>query len=355
MIRLKNLYKTYYLKDKKALALNDVSLTIEDKDIFGVIGYSGAGKSTLVRCINLLEKPDSGEISVNEIPLAWKDENGKFYTKTNHELKKIRRGIGMIFQHFNLLDRSTVFDNIAYPLKYSGKSKKEIAARVEELLALVDLADKKDAYPSQLSGGQKQRVAIARALANNPSVLLSDEATSALDPEATESILALLKEVNEKLGITIVLITHEMSVIKAICKKVAVMEQGRVVEVGEVYDIFADPKEEITKKFISSQSSLSKFNKIAEGAKAGGKNLIKLQFRKEAVGDSLISTVSRKFNVDLNIVLANVDMIQKNPLGEIIVEIKGQDENMRQSLAYVKEQGVFVFNYNEKNADWEVA
>ena len=146
-----------------------------------------------------------------------------------------------------------------------------------------------------------------------------------------------------------------MSVIKAICKKVAVMEQGRVVEVGEVYAIFADPKEEITKKFISSQSSLSKFNKIAEGAKAGGKNLIKLQFRKEAVGDSLISTVSRKFNVDLNIVLANVDMIQKNPLGEIIVEIKGQDENVRQSLAYVKEQGVFVFNYNEKNADWEVA
>ena len=261
-------------------------------------------------------------------------------------MKKVRRGIGMIFQHFNLLDRSTVFDNIAYPLKYNGLKREEIDTKVTELLELVDLSDKRNVYPSQLSGGQKQRVAIARALANNPKVLLSDEATSALDPEATASILSLLKTLNEKLGITIILITHEMSVIKSICQKVAVMENGRVVEEGDVYSIFAEPKQAITKKFIASQSSLAKIDTLANdirvyNPKDGGK-LIKLTFLKDSVGESLISLVSQKFNVRLNIVLANVDMIQDAPLGEIIVVIKGEDANIKAALEHFVEQKVKV-------------
>ena len=261
-------------------------------------------------------------------------------------MKKVRRGIGMIFQHFNLLDRSTVFDNVAYPLKYNGLKKEEIDARVTELLELVDLSDKRNVYPSQLSGGQKQRVAIARALANNPKVLLSDEATSALDPEATTSILNLLKELNKKLGLTIIIITHEMSVIKSICHRVAVMEKGRVVEEGDVYSIFAEPKQEITKKFIASQSSLAKISNLVNDPRvnnpAEGGRLIKLTFLKNSVGESLISLVSQKFNVRLNIVLANVDMIQDSPLGEIIVVIKGEEKNIEAALAHFVEQKVKV-------------
>ena len=346
MITLKELSKTYHIKNNNVQALKNVSLDIADGSIYGVIGYSGAGKSTLVRCINLLEVPDAGEIVVNGEKLAWTDENGSFHTKTNHEMKRIRRGIGMIFQHFNLLDRSTVFDNVAYPLKYTGLKKDEINKRVSELLELVDLSEKRDVYPSELSGGQKQRVAIARALANNPKVLLSDEATSALDPEATASILNLLKTLNEKLGITIIIITHEMSVIKTVCHRVAVMEKGRVVEEGDVYSIFAEPKESITKKFISSQSSLAKISSLANDIrvfnKAEGGKLIKLTFLKDSVGDALISQVSQKFNVRLNIVLANVDMIQDSPLGEIIVVIKGEEQNIKAALEYIKEQKVRI-------------
>lgn len=246
MINIQHMNKTFHLKTGDVEALNDVSLNIEAGQIYGVIGYSGAGKSTLVRCINLLETPDSGSLTVGdsgEIVI----QNGKPMVSgkalKERQLGKLRRGIGMIFQHFNLLDRSTVFENIAYPLRYSGMKKEEIDKRVTELLALVDLTDKRDTYPSQLSGGQKQRVAIARALANNPQILLSDEATSALDPDATEAILTLLKQLNEKLGLTIVLITHEMAVIKAICHRVAVMEHGKVVEEGDVYDIFANPQQ----------------------------------------------------------------------------------------------------------------
>ena len=346
MITLDSVEKTYHLKNGDVEALKNVSLTIEDGSIYGVIGYSGAGKSTLVRCINLLESPDSGTITVNGTQITWHDADGTFHKKSNHEMKKVRRGIGMIFQHFNLLDRSTVFDNIAYPLKYNGLSKEEINIRVTELLKLVDLSDKRNVYPSQLSGGQKQRVAIARALANNPKVLLSDEATSALDPEATASILSLLKTLNQKLGITIILITHEMSVIKAICQKVAVMENGRVVEEGDVYSIFAEPKQPITKKFIASQSSLAKIDTLINDVrvynpKDGGK-LIKLTFLKSSVGESLISLVSQKFDVKLNIVLANVDMIQDAPLGEIIVVIKGEEKNIKAALDHFIEQKVRV-------------
>lgn len=350
MIELKNISKVYHLKSGDVDAVKNVNLTINDGEIYGVIGYSGAGKSTLVRCINLLEVPDSGEITVNGTKLTWTDQNGKFAHLSNHDMKKVRKGIGMIFQHFNLLDRSTVFDNIAYPLKYSGLSKGQISSRVFELLNLVGLSEKANVYPSQLSGGQKQRVAIARAITNNPKVLLSDEATSALDPDATESILSLLKELNKKLGLTIILITHEMAVIKSICTKVAVMEKGAVVEEGDVYSIFAEPKQAITKKFIASQSSLSKIGKFGKNGfinLTDGAKLIKLQFLKDAVGDALISEISRRFNVNLNIVLANVDIIQDSPLGEIIVVMKGEGKNISDAIDFLRTQNVRAFELQE--------
>ena len=345
MIEIKNLYKTYHLKTGDVEAAKNVSLKIEDGEIYGIIGYSGAGKSTLVRCINLLEVPDAGEITVNGVQLTRMVSTAKgekLEKIDNRQLNKARKGIGMIFQHFNLLDRSTVFDNVAYPLKYSGKSKQEIKKRVYELLELVDLTDKASVYPSQLSGGQKQRVAIARALANNPGVLLSDEATSALDPEATEAILNLLKKLNAKLGLTIVLITHEMSVIKSICNKVAVMENGEVVEDGDVYDIFAHPKQTITRRFINTVSNLSKINKmIAEDVPlvrtAGNDRLVKLTFESESTGDAVISEISKRFDAKVNIVLANVEMIGDRPLGGIIVILKGNEDAIINTFKYLEE------------------
>lgn len=348
MINIQHMNKTFHLKTGDVEALNDVSLNIEAGQIYGVIGYSGAGKSTLVRCINLLETPDSGSLTVGdsgEIVI----QNGKPMVGgkalKEKQLGKLRRGIGMIFQHFNLLDRSTVFENIAYPLRYSGMKKEEIDKRVTELLALVDLTDKRDTYPSQLSGGQKQRVAIARALANNPQILLSDEATSALDPDATEAILTLLKQLNEKLGLTIVLITHEMAVIKAICHRVAVMEHGKVVEEGDVYDIFANPQQPITRKFIASSSTLGKAEKmIADGSPMmqvkPGEKLVRLTFRQDSVGDSVISKISRRFHANLNIVLANVDILQGHPLGAMIAVIGGDDVDS--ALEYLRAHQISV-------------
>lgn len=344
-IEIRNLNKTFNSKTSTVEALKDVSLHIDDGQIYGVIGYSGAGKSTLVRCINLLECPDSGEIEVNGVKLTTM-ENGQFRRIDDKRLNEARRGIGMIFQLFNLLDRSTVYDNVAYSLKYSGKSKKEIDDRVKELLKLVDLEDKIDAYPSQLSGGQKQRVAIARALANNPKVLLSDEATSALDPEATEAILTLLKKLNSELGLTIVLITHEMSVIKSICDKVAVMEDGEVKEEGDVYDIFAHPTQPITKKFIGSVSSLSKIDKMLEDESllklVGDGLLAKLSFEDSCTAEAVISDVSKKYDVKLNIILANVEAIGTRVLGEMVVIISGEKSEIEKATAYLKSLGVGI-------------
>ena len=352
MIELKNLNKTFQLKSGNVDAVNDVSLRIEDGAIYGVIGYSGAGKSTLVRCINLLETPDSGEMTVgNSGTLTFK--NGVAYVNQNSSLRRMRgseqnrmrRGIGMIFQHFNLLDRSTVFENVAYPLKHSGMSRAEIRARVMEMLELVDLTDKVDVYPSQLSGGQKQRVAIARALANNPAILLSDEATSALDPDATESILNLLKELNRRLNLTIVLITHEMAVIKSICQRVAVMEDGRVVEEGSVYDVFSHPQANISRRFVASASALSKVDKmIAEGSDLvkikPGQKLVRLSFGSDCVGESVISEVSRRHNVNLNIVLANVEIMQDSTLGGMVAILSGESDNVAAALKYLNDNHV---------------
>ena len=351
MIKIGNMNKVFHLKSGDVTALDNVSLEIEDGMIYGIIGYSGAGKSTLVRCLNLLETPDNGMLNIGDSgDITLKngcayDAQGK--KMTEKKLGAMRRSIGMIFQHFNLLDRSTVFENIAYPLQYTGMKKEEISARVFELLDLVDLRDKADVYPSQLSGGQKQRVAIARALANKPQVLLSDEATSALDPDATEAILNLLRDLNRKLGLTIVLITHEMAVIKSICQRVAVMENGRVVEEGDVYDIFAHPRAAITRKFVSSASALSKVDKLMEEGSTlvrptANQKLVRLTFHKDCVGEHVISTVSRDFGVDINIVLANVEVIEDNPLGGMIALLGGEEKQVAAALNYLNENHVYT-------------
>ena len=344
MIQITDLCKTFRHKSGNVDAVNGVSLKVNDGEIYGVIGYSGAGKSTLVRCINLLEIPDFGKIEVNgETLFEYFPDSGEKKPKIlkGKELSAARRGIGMIFQHFNLLDRSTVFDNVAYPLKYSGISREDIKKRVDELLMLVGLSDKTDVYPSQLSGGQKQRVAIARALANKPGVLLSDEATSALDPEATERILTLLKELNKNLGLTIVLITHEMSIIKSVTDRVAVMEDGKVVEEGNTYDVFSKPQANITKKFVASASALSKLDDLIkndESLKEAQKNgrLVKFTFDKDSVGDAVISELSRNVSVNVSRILANVDILQAGTLGNLISVIDGDDKSIGEAFEYLR-------------------
>ncbi|MEE8809796.1 methionine ABC transporter ATP-binding protein [Lactimicrobium sp.] len=354
MIEIGHLSKTYDLNKAQVHAVNDVSLRIEKGEVYGVIGYSGAGKSTLVRCINFLEKPQAGTIHIDGFGTVYAgkqglqlEKDGKQAQLKEKDLRQLRRSIGMIFQHFNLLDRSTVFDNVAYPLRYRHLSKKQIEERVDHLLELVNLSEKKNAYPSQLSGGQKQRVAIARALADEPDVLLCDEATSALDPDATESILALLKQLNKELGLTLVVITHEMAVIKEIADKVAVMENGKIVEEGSVYDIFASPKQPITRKFVESSSGLNKIGTLLQhqdsiDLSSPDSKLVKLVFTRESVGDALISQISRDYNVDVSIVLANVDLVEESALGAIIANIKGTKENVENALAYLESRSVRV-------------
>ena len=357
MIQLKGITKSYRAPDGSRIsALSDVNLNIGRGEIYGVIGYSGAGKSTLVRCVNFLETPDEGSITVAGFGTVrvsggklYLTQEGAAFEKPMDEasLRRLRRSIGMIFQHFNLLDRSTVFENVAYPLKYLGRSKADIEKRVLELLDLVELSDKVDAYPSQLSGGQKQRVAIARALANDPAILLSDEATSALDPEVTESILELLKSLNRKLGLTIILITHEMSVIKSICTHVAVMENGRVVEEGSVYGIFTEPQKVITRRFVSATSGLNHLGRLLASqsplVRTDENNLlVTLSFTKDSVGEAMISETSRRFDINLSIVLANVDLVQETPLGYTVVMAEGERKNIDEALEYLRANSVRV-------------
>lgn len=338
MIELKHIKKYFHSGTSFIHAVNDVSLTINNGEIFGMIGFSGAGKSTLVRCINLLERPDEGEIYIDGLPLT---------KLTPKELRVQRKKIGMIFQHFNLLNSRTVAENIAYPLKKSGFSKLEIDKKVQQLLLLVNMEDKKNAYPRQLSGGQKQRVAIARALANNPKVLLCDEATSALDPQTTKAILQLLKQLNETLGITIIIITHEMAVVKEICHKVAVLENGCVVEQGAVYEIFATPKQPVTQQFIQATLPTAKIYDLLENnsplaALKPGEILLHLSYQQRSVAEPLISTVSRNFNIDLNIISGNIEIIDHTPLGSLITIASGNDHDLRAALKYLKEKNVKV-------------
>lgn len=339
MIYLKNICKTFIDDNKKEVhAVNDVSLTINDGDIFGIIGFSGAGKSTLVRCINLLERPTSGTVEVD----------GKDLTKLSEkELRESRKKIGMIFQHFNLFPSRTIFGNVAFPLQGSGLYKEEIAAKVRNLLELVGISEKENAYPSQLSGGQKQRVAIARALANDPDILLCDEATSALDPQTTKAILDLLKDLNKKLGITIVVITHEMAVVKEICNKVAVMEKGRVVEEGDVFSIFANPQEALTQNFIKTTSNLRKIEDLVnEGSSVvdlkPGELIVRLSYIEKNISEPLISAMTYKFNVILNIIFANIEIIQDAPIGGTVAIMSGKSEDIDAALDYLRDKNVGV-------------
>lgn len=338
MIRLDRISKSFLTSAGQVVAVNDVSLNIEKGRIFGIIGFSGAGKSTLVRCINLLEAPTSGTVTVDGLELT---------SLPDKELRKARKRIGMIFQHFNLMRSRTVFGNVAYPLRGSGLSKKEIAEKVRNLLRLVDIADKENAYPSQLSGGQKQRVAIARALANDPKVLLCDEATSALDPQTTNSILRLLKQLNEKLGITIVVITHEMAVVKEICDRVAVMEKAQVVEEGEVFSIFANPQKNITKDFLRTTSNLQKIEELLASDSPvtklePGEIIVRLTYVEKNVSEPLISAVSRKFNIDLNIIFANIEIVQNAPIGGTVAIVTGEPQQISAAIQYLKEKNVGV-------------
>ena len=338
MITLQNISKTFIDGGKEVQAVKDVNLTIHDGDIFGIIGFSGAGKSTLVRCINLLERPTSGTVTVDDKEIT---------ALSAKELRKARKKIGMIFQHFNLMLSRTIFGNVAYPLKGSGLSKQEIADKVHNLLDLVGISEKENAYPSQLSGGQKQRVAIARALANDPKILLCDEATSALDPQTTKSILKLLQKVNETLGITIVVITHEMDVVKEICNRVAVMDHGNVVEEGEVFSIFATPQNKVTRDFIKTTSNLQKIEELVEAgspvvALKPGELIVRLSYIEKNASEPLISAVTEKFGIILNIIFADVEIVQNAPIGGTVAIVSGDKDKVEQALTYLKEKNVGV-------------
>ncbi|MFC2947180.1 methionine ABC transporter ATP-binding protein [Virgibacillus sediminis] len=331
MISIENLSK-YFKTDKQDItAVDDLSLTINEGDIFGVIGYSGAGKSTFVRLLNRLEEPSEGKIVIDDREIT---------TLNSKQLRVARQDIGMIFQHFNLLWSRTVKDNIAFPLEIAGVPKKDRETRVEELIGLVGLTGRENAYPSQLSGGQKQRVGIARALANQPKVLLCDEATSALDPETTNAILDLLVDINKKFGLTIILITHEMHVIRKICKQVAVMEKGKVVEQGDVLELFSRPEKPVTKKFVEqvmgNQQEEDSMAQLLQRSEEG--NIIRLHFVGETTNQALISQLAKRFDVDINILQGKITQTQGGAYGTLYVQINGEEEEIQKAVSFVLEQ-----------------
>ena len=318
MIELRHISKDFGTGEHAVHAVQDVSLTVETGEIFGIIGFSGAGKSTLVRCINLLERPTSGEVLLDGQELT---------ALPPKQLRQTRKKIGMIFQHFNLMPSRTVAGNVAYPLRGIG--------------------NKADAFPSQLSGGQKQRVAIARALANDPSVLLCDEATSALDPQTTKAILHLLRDLNAKLGLTIVLITHEMAVVREICHRVAVMEHGRVAEQGEVFNVFVDPRQDITRSFIRTTSNLQKVEELIAADSPvtrlkPGELIIRLSYVQRNAAEPLISVVTKLFDVSLNIIFADINIVQDAPIGGTVAIISGERSHITKAIEYFIDKNVGV-------------
>ena len=338
MIQLEHISKTFDTTAGNVHAVQDVSLEIRDGEIFGIIGFSGAGKSTLVRCINLLERPTSGSVQIDGVELTTLGEK---------QLREVRTKIGMIFQHFNLMRSRTVYENIDFPLKKSKLSKAQREEKIHSLLELVGLTDKKNVYPSQLSGGQKQRVAIARALANDPKVLLCDEATSALDPQTTQSILKLLKKVNAELGITIVLITHEMSVVKDICDRVAIMDAGTVVETGNTIDVFSKPQQPLTKDFIETATNIRKIYELIEDDNEltrleDGEKMVLLTYSGSNAGEPMISYLSKAYDVRANIIYGNIDYLKGIPLGKLVVTLSGDPEHIAGALNYINSQGVEV-------------
>lgn len=324
MIKIDSLNKVY---PNGYHAVKDVSLEIKTGDIFGIIGLSGAGKSSLIRLINRLEEPTSGKVIIDGVDIT---------SLSHKELLERRKKIGMIFQHFNLLSSRTVGENVAFSLEIVGWKKNEIEKRVDELLELVELKDKKNYYPSQLSGGQKQRVAIARALANNPDILLSDEATSALDPKTTKSILDLIKNIQKKFSLTVIMITHQMEVIRDICNKVAVMSSGEIVETGGVHHIFSSPKHEVTKELISYLPGVEE--KTVELMKNKGKVILKLEFLGILADEPIISKAIRKFDIDLSILGGSIDNLSTMKVGHLYIELAGDMEKQNEAIEWFKNE-----------------
>ncbi len=329
MIRLENIHKTYKTKDRTLHALSGIDLQIEKGKIFGIIGRSGAGKSTLIRMLNLLEKPTQGKVFINERDIT---------SITDTELRKVRQKIGMVFQHFNLLTSRTVLDNVCFPLRLAGLPKKERHERAIELLNLVGLTDHIHKYPRQLSGGQQQRVGIARALANKPELLLCDEATSALDPETTQSILGLLADINKRLGITIVLITHGMDVIRSICDQVAIIDGGKIAEMGKVLDVFLHPQHETTNALLSESGvDANSWRELIEGVSG---RIVRLTYRGQATAQPLLSQASRDLNVNLSILQGAVGKIKETPYGQLVLAVNSAESQYEPLAAFFKSQQV---------------
>ncbi|WP_104400452.1 methionine ABC transporter ATP-binding protein MetN [Vibrio penaeicida] len=337
MIEINQVNKVFYQGSKEINALIDINLSIPQGAIFGVIGSSGAGKSTLIRCVNMLEAPTSGEVIVDGVDLTQLSKS---------ELGKARRNIGMIFQHFNLLSSRTVFENVALPLELANANKAKIESKITELLALVGLSDKRDTYPANLSGGQKQRVAIARALASDPKVLLCDEATSALDPATTQSILELLKKINRQLNITILLITHEMDVVKSICHEVAIIGDGKLVEKGTVGEIFAHPKTELAHNFIRSTLDLSIPEdyqvRLQSERVEGSYPLVRLEFTGASTDAPLITQIARNYGIDVSILSSDLDYAGGVKFGMMVAEFFGDEESEKAALDFIREHKVKV-------------
>lgn len=334
MIEFKNISKHYELKGQTIRALDQINIEIPAGSIFGIIGYSGAGKSTLIRLINLLERPNQGQVIINQKDFTALDARA---------LRQERANIGMIFQHFNLLQTKTVADNIEMPLRLLGVSKDQREKRLNELLEFIDLKHKKDAFPDELSGGQKQRVGIARALANHPKILLCDEATSALDPQTTKSVLALLKKINQEQGITIVMVTHEMDVIESVCDFVAVMEQGKVIETGSTLEIFSQPQHPTTKNFIQTvlQQQLP-VNILNNLENQNHKSIYSLQFLGTSAQETVVQAAIKQFDVSLNILFANMTEINGSVIGQMFIQLLGDAESIRQTIDFFEKNGVKV-------------
>jgi D-methionine transport system ATP-binding protein len=339
MIRLQNLQKEYIVNNRSVPALRQIDLTIEKGEIFGVIGHSGAGKSTLIRCINLLETPTQGSVIIDGVDLT---------KLSKKELQEARRHIGMIFQHFNLLSSATIFENVAFPLRLVKKDKKEIDRKVTELLELVGLSEHRDKYPAQLSGGQKQRVGIARALANDPKVLLCDEATSALDPMTTQSILKLLLDINKKLGLTIVLITHEMQVIRDICDRVAVIDGGYIVEEGPVAQVFLNPQQKITKEFVEQvrdfelPSELLASYEAMDAAERAKHRVVQVSYLGDSTFQPLMFEVLQSQGLAFNILHGTISRMKDTPYGRLVIELQGDAAVLEQSIKLFRERGLDV-------------
>ncbi len=347
LIEIRNATVEFRTKGKTVKAVDDVSLDIDEHDIYGIIGFSGAGKSTLVRTINVLQRLTSGSVAFAGEEISALSER---------RLKPIRRKIGMIFQHFNLMNSRTVLDNVLFPLKHQRISRRDAERKALDLLRMVGIEEKAHAYPRQLSGGQKQRVAIARALASDPQVLLCDEATSALDPRTTRSILALLKKLNEDLGLTIVLITHEMQVVKDICTKVAVVDRGRVIEKGDILDVFRSPKTALAKEFIYTSGNMSKGIGLARehplfAKERAARRLFLLSAVGEGTEETLMADIHRRFGVTGNIMFGSVDVVNDSPVGMILVSLDGADDAVAQALGYFGSVGVKAVPFDELNAE----